>query len=261
MKIAVVHREPKRLELRLVPKAALWMVLFGLLFLVSGLVTIWLLGGVTHVRIDGEHLIADQLLLNRFSTHQRRVALSQINEINTKIYDYGISRSYEINVVTDSEEFPIPVASLDGDQKAVLAKQMNLVIRAGEEFEYRSGVGMMWCGILVSVLCFACGYVCLALLQTSTISADRSSYEIVVNVKRWLMPWRQRTESVKISEISGIDDEDFTVGRGSTGLTASSKYVFLETKPGQTIQLADGPMFTEESAAEVSRLLMHWLEG
>lgn len=130
MKISVVHQEPKRLELRLVPKAALWMALFGLLFLVSGLGTVWLLGCVTSVRIDGEHLIADQLLLNRFSTQQRRVALSQVKEINTKIYDYGISRSYEINVVTNSEEFPIPVSSLDGDQKAVWAKQMDLVARA-----------------------------------------------------------------------------------------------------------------------------------
>ncbi|MEM9657208.1 MAG: hypothetical protein AAF961_02500 [Planctomycetota bacterium] len=258
MKISTLRNDRDRLELKLVPKAALWMFLFGILLLGGGLVTIWLLGCVTHVGIDGRTLTSDTLFLDRYLANRLVLPIEEIEEINTKIYSSGVSRSYEVNLVTSSREIPIRFADLDGDQKAALADQMAEALQSGREFRYQSGTGLMWTGIVLGVVCLLAGGACLVLLQTCTISVDRAEDLLEVRKRRWLVPFWIKTESTAISEIDRIGEKVCTFGSGSSAPTASSKYVFLRTTHGRCIQLCHGPMFTEESASEIREILRAW---
>ncbi|MEM8943698.1 MAG: hypothetical protein AAGD11_00830 [Planctomycetota bacterium] len=260
MKISVVRNDADRLQLKLVPIAVWRMILFGLLFLTAGVLAIWALGSVTYIRLDEKKLVAEELFLNQFTVSRFAVPMDAIEKVNTKIYVSGINRSYEVSVVADTAEYPIPVASLDGDQKAALASRIDAAIKSAQPFDYSQGVGLMWTGIAVGTTAVIAGCLCLAYLQTATIIANRSSGTFEVMTKRWLLPIRPRRDCIEISSIVRLDETDFKVGSSSGSPAGTSKFVFLRTKQGHTIHLADGPMFTTESAFEIRRLIEPWIE-
>lgn len=259
MRISVIRNEPEQLEVKLTPKSSWLMLVFGSLFVVCGVASAWFLGCVSYVAVDQSELRFEQLLFRLFQVNEVAIPVEQIREVNTKIYDYGISQSYEVNVVTTNNEFPVPFPDLDGDQKKQIANQMQAAIGQGQNVSYQSSEALMWVGLFLGVLCICAGLVTFYFLQTCLIVADRKNDRIEVKCSRWLFPGIPRVESTRISEISRIGEEEFEIGRGTSAPTASSKFVFLVTKNRPNIQLANGPMFTDKSADQIQRLLAGWL--
>ncbi|MEM9353314.1 MAG: hypothetical protein AAGA92_09900 [Planctomycetota bacterium] len=257
MKLTTTCNDPDQFAFKLTPKGVPWMLLFGLALLCGGVGTVWALGCVTRIEVGSEGLAAEQLFLGRFAIERREAAATEIEAVNTKIYNYGISRSYEVNVVTSSDEFPIPVASLDGDQKAALAEQMQAALVGGSDLDYRSSTGLMWIGFALGAMCLVGGYYCLAFLQTSTITVDRPAKQIEVANRRWLLPFRRRAETVALNQVDGFEQRVFRLGSRHSQLP-ESYFLSIRTKDSRRVRLADGPMFTEESASEVQKLLKQW---
>lgn len=253
MNISVLQDKPDHLELKLTPKASWVMVVFGFLFLSSGILVVWLLGDVTHVTIDKKSLVVRQLFLNRYPAKGVKVPVGSIQKINTKLYRLGITESYEVNVATHAKEFPITLASLDGDEKKVLAKRLHAAVQTRQNLRYSSGKESMWLGLFVGLVCWLGGFVCLIFLQTSVVTAGLFNNRVEVRTRLWLLPFVARKQSVFLEDIVDIDDVIFEFRR------AHSYFVLIQTKDGKKIQLAIGPMFTDESAEQVKHSLMEWL--
>lgn len=261
MRISVLRDDPEQLELKLTPKASWFMLVFGTLFVVAGIATAWFLGCVSLVTIDQSELRFDQRLFHQIQVNEVAIPVEQIREVNTKVYHFGISQSYEVNVVTDHKEIPIPFPDLDGDQKKVMADQIHAAIHEGQNTSYQSSEATMWLGIFLGVACICAGLVAFYFLQTCWIVADRKINQIRVKCRHWLVPVAPRVESTRLSEIIQIGEEEFVVGDGMPTPTASSKFVFLVMKNGPNVQLANGPMFTDKSAEQIQRLLTKWLRN
>ncbi len=170
-----------------------------------------------------------------------------------------MGRTLDVTVLTSSDSLRVPFDNLDGDAKIELASRLMQAIVSGGEFSENSGMGTPMPGIFLGGFLSLAGLFCLGFLQTSTVVGSRNQGTLSVKVFRWLI-LNKRESSIELSDFRTVKHVPFSI-ESYSGISATSNSVFVESKTGETMHLASGPMFTEESTESVKRIVGGWVRA
>ena len=136
----------------------------------------------------------------------------------------------------------------------MVVRELNEAISLEADYGYQSGT-QVW-GFLLGGTLFLGGLICLYMLQTSWIIGSRLDDLLTVTISRWLLPGK-RSDGIRLTEYGSIEHSVTTVG-SDHGTSATSNSVFVQAKSGSTLPLARGPMFTDQSTAEIKKIVHGW---
>ena len=258
MKIKVLENTPEQLVVRMVPIAAPIVMLFGLLFLLGGLLTIWLLGYNTDLKIQSGELQFRRAFWGSFDANERTIPVEEIRTVDTQVYA-SMGKTLDVTIHTRSESLRVPFDNLDGDAKERIALRLKEAIASGSDFSENSGTDLPMMGTFLGAFMSFGGVICLFFLQTSTIVGSRSEDSLGVRISRWLLPYK-RESNIDLSNFGTIGHRPFSVV-SHCAPDASSNSVFVQTNTGESLKLAAGPMFTDGSTEEIKQIVEGWVRA
>jgi hypothetical protein len=260
MKIKTLEADPQHLLIELVPSGEWILGSFGGLLMLLGPITVYLLGWVVVMAIDESGFHHEQSLLQLVWYERKSIPLNDIERFDSEIRKDLIGQTIVVFVQkTDGKKVDLRVGDMSGDDKRALVERLNTSLSSGDKFHNTSDLGAAVAGSsLLGGTLFAAGLFCLSFLQSTLIVGDSKARTICVGKRRRLTPWRvSQTQCIAISNFSHVSIAEFNV-RSARGITTSSRYVAIQTLDGQSVPLAHGPMFTDESSQQISEILSEW---
>ena len=256
MQIKVLKNTPDQLVVRMVPIAAPIVLLCGLLFVLGGLLTIWLLGYNTDLKIQSGELQFRRAFWGSFDANERTIPVEDIQTVDTQVYT-SMGQTLDVTIHTKSESLRVPFDNLNGDAKERMALRLNEAISSGGDFSENSGTDLPMLGIFLGALMSLGGVICLFFLQTSTVVGSRSEGSLGVKISRWLLPYK-RESNIDLTNFGTIWHKPFSVVTYCAP-SASSNSVFVQSNTGESLKLAAGPMFTDDSTEEIKQIVEDWV--
>ena len=165
MRIKVLESTSTELAVRMTPTAAPVLFLGGLLFLLAGPFTAWLLGYTTELKVNSDELHFKRAFLGRYDTDEHSIAVEDIRGIDTQVYE-SMGKTLDITIHTDSMDLRVPFDNLDGDRKIVLASQLRNAIVSGADFSESSGMSLPTTAVILGAALSIGGLCCLLLLDS-----------------------------------------------------------------------------------------------
>ncbi|MEZ6095785.1 MAG: hypothetical protein R3C03_16400 [Pirellulaceae bacterium] len=257
MKIHLSENTPNRIVIGLVPTAWWAVVVFGLLFFALGPLVIWLLGFVVDLKLDEDEFVYRKAFFGQFWEERKELNSADIRNASTEIYEMAGGRILELTIHTKDQKFAVPLSTLDGDAKELLAAEINDALDRKIPFQFNSGSGGVWSGVVLGLALVMGGMTCIYFLQSVRIIGDRHDGTLCVSCRRWISPFTD-SRCIEMQNITGFEIDEVSVG-GATTTTGTSYCVYANTKSGETLNLSKGPMFTEDSARELVQRLGDWL--
>jgi membrane protein YdbS with pleckstrin-like domain len=256
MRIKVLENTSEQLIVRMVPTAAPVVVGCGLLLLLAGPWVVWVLGYTTDLELQSDELQFRRAFLGRFDVEERVIPIEEVQNVDTQVYA-SMGQTLDVTIRTQSGDLRVPFSNLDGDAKIALASRLSNAIANAEDFSENSGMGTPMLGFFLGAALALGGLICLVMLQTSTVVGSKGEGWLGVRTSRWLIPYN-RESSIELTEFETINHVEVEVNTHSAP-SASSNSVFVKTKSGKALPLAAGPMFTDESTAEIKQIVGEWV--
>ena len=256
MNIAVKENSPDKLRLTLHPTAC-FLVGGGALFTGLGLLVIWLLGDSVRLTVDEHEVRYQRLFLGQKIRKEFTIANEEISDITLELKE-GFSPTYKVTLHTTDQSFEVDLPMSDGDQKRALIDQLKAEIqepggRAGFTFEESGVIG----GLLMGGACIVAGLICLYSLQTVVVTANREIGYLQIRRRRTLLPFGDQRE-IELEKFRSIKAKKHTT-TNARGITTTSYQVVIRERGGGSLDVAHGPMFTEQSSTELVRLVENWV--
>lgn len=251
MKLIIRKQTPSALKLELRPNGVI-LFIAGLLFIGSGLFTIWALGYHTLIEVVNGKLRYEEKALFPPGVSGFTYAADEVRDLPLVIQKH--SRSYEIIVEADGESHQTYLVSVGGDEKREIAARLleALSIEGGAyRFEEDSRAG----AILLGGVCIGGGLICWFFMQVVTISADRERGTFTIHRRSRFLPRGKRRE-LKVDEIRAVRIADETMSTSRHRVISYQVYLDLDD---EEVPIAKGPMFSDGSAELLRTQLVAWL--
>ena len=253
MRIKVLENTSEQLVVRMVPTAKFFVIACGVLFLLGGPLVFWILGYTTELKISANELQIMRALLGRYAVNERRIPLEDIRAIDTQVYA-SMGKTLDLTIHTDSAKIRVPFENLDGDAKIALASRLKSAVALGNDYSESAGSGLALTMLFVGLGMILIGLYMLSILQTSTIVGSRKEGLLKVRISRWLIPF-SRESSIELSKFESVEYTE----RSLDG--ASSNSVLVQTTTGETLPLAAGAMFTDDSTRKIDAIISRWVHA
>jgi|GEM_PF-3955747 len=256
MRISVLENTSDQLRVRMTPTAAVFMLVFSLLLILGGVFTARTLGTCSELTLKNSELHYRKSVYGRLFVEEKTFPASEV-EFDTHVYESSFGKTRDVRLRTGAGNTRIPFPMLDGEGKRKIAEDFNAAVQLEENHVESSDSSGLALGAFFGGLLAIGGLACLFFQQSSSLTLSRRHDKISISISRWLVPGAKH-DSMKLSEFEQVKSSEMKVGGNSTP-TASSNYVFIQGKLGKTIGLAVGPMFTEDSTAEIAELINTWI--
>ena len=258
MRIKVLENTRDQLNVRMVPIGVPIVLAFGGLLVLCGPLVAWSLGYTTDLKLQNQELQVTRALLGRYDVKEHKVAVKDIRSIDTQIYT-SMGSTLDVTIHTNSGDIRVPIEALDGDAKIAIASRLTDAIVQGRDFTESSGKNLPQLGFFLGVIMMLLGICSLLLLQTSIIIGSRSESILRVRIRHWLIPV-SRESSIGLTEFSSVNFTEMGVINPS-GVSAFSNSVFVQSSTGNKLPLAVGPMFTDDSTQEITKIIKVWVKA
>lgn len=263
MKLKTLRNDSGQLSIQLLPTGEWLLVALGALLMLLGPILVYLLGWVVTIEMRDGTLEHQQSLLGLVWQETTSIPVSDIDLFQTEIRRSALAATMAVVVKSKIGQVQdLRVGDMAGEDKEKLVAQLNSSLVSGVAFRHASDQGAAIAGSLIfGGSMFALGLFCLNYLQTVWISGELSTGKICVRRRRRLFRWRTAEDQcIAISDFSHVASSECSVTTAG-GPSASSQFVWLETKDGQSIPLAHGPMFTEASSQQLAQAITGWIQA
>jgi hypothetical protein len=255
LKIKIRERSTEKLVVHCRPNKWFY-VLFGMTFLVLGDGVIWTLANRISLHADSNSVEYKMQFLSLITTRAfccpsvevKDVWVAEGNELIT---------GYSIQFVTEGRTHNAAFNFADMKAKQEIADSCKSAIAKPdgnfERIEHGSPIG-----VAVGGICICLGMLFFFLLQSVTITMDRTTQQIVLDKQRWL-PFTRSVKTIDLHQVRRIVTQDCTLE--TDGGHATSTEVAFTLSDGRLVAISNAHMFDKKSGLELSKLLNSWRES
>ncbi len=252
MKIIVQENSPQKLHLSLKP-ATIAYTLWGLVFLLCGTITLWLLAGKVHVTANEDGIGYQDRWLGLCTRQAWSLSTEAIQSIELVPINLSIYRSLEVEVQAKDSSRRLAFPFADGPTKEfIVGKLRQAILCGGVPFRYESS-GLIP-GLILGSLCLAGGIVCLFSIQSVDLVAVSSLG--VFTIHRGNL-YRRKLAELPIDQLRTLSINAWQVTTAKNNVV--SYRVLLQKPNGRPISLTCLPSFDQATAQELVQTTKQWL--